>query len=557
LVALELIAEEKEPGVAALASVLSELASLRAAIQNSTLLRPWVTVWRAIDWSLQKIESVISSYLLALAADTPDSAEAFAREAQQHLDAASDAARAFSELLDNWSDMDNSSPDPVDGWPSLARAAFNKAGSSDIVQLDRRGGQIFAEITGDDEAPVGLGLLLQMVDVPASVMLDRSAFISKAQTAFRELVRQPERLGSLQATELWRTRLEIAIRELRDIGTEIAILSSAVVPDRFEARSWIRLGARLVEPISKPLLTPLLVARGRDITRVLRFDINTLINQVIDKNLSSLVEGFEIGLRDADAHHEYLDNGDHVVLTSPRTQISSLTNPELADLVLTGLETLNALNVGLVLAAATTGTPVDELPGAASIELDPNQNITLALGASGWSNVEARVEASKLTVKGVGRFPSHALTLAGMCMPYIDPSVTWFELVGTFGDSTTSIEGPLGPYRSRSSTEDEWLRDIYFIEGGALWTQDSSPVFDQNRVRKWVAMKSAEALKSASVVSKLSSLEQLAKRLADPELARSVAAARRLFQAQSSNRPSRAEDMRDLALIEYWEKTRL
>jgi hypothetical protein len=115
----------------------------------------------------------------------------------------------------------------------------------------------------------------------------------------------------------------------------------------------------------------------------------------------------------------------------------------------------------------------------------------------------------------------------------------------------------LQPFRDRSRTDDSWEREAAFLLGCALSTFDGKPIYDGAHVRKWVAMKAGQVISGRASHSRLESLARLARRVEDFELAESVDAATRLYEARVSGKGGSRDDLRKIDLLIEWERRRL
>lgn len=557
MASFQLLADERFKAARRLQSALGGLRELKEATRSSIRLRPWLGFWRAIDSSIDDIEEVASRYIGALTCDTPSEAERLSSEAQDALDRAAESIAGYSSLLDHWNQIDDSSMNPMDVLPSLAAAASGLNESADIVDLDSRGSALFERVTGHEPADPGLGIGMVITDFVASVIYDSESLWSKAETAYNVLASDRRQLVSLLETESWLGDYAASVTELRDAATEAAALSAAATNERIEVRATVRLGARLFEPIARPLLVPLLaIAKGRSVERLTSKDPNVAVTQMRQAGLGRLVEGLHVAIRDADAHNSYMLEGDKVLLTSTRGEYSELTLAQLLDSVLTGMETLHSLYFALTCAFIVAGVPIEDLPDADAWSFSDTQQLSVVLGASGWSNIRVSRQGSTVEATGIGSFPTNPASLGGACLPSLPADVMTLVLRAT-GKETHELEMDVQAFRDRELLQNSWDREVAFIRACARSSYDSQPIFSQDQVRKWIAIKAGEVLDDVSDGGRLDALAQLATDLSDDEMSESLRAAGRIRSAQLAGRLVGQGDIESLELLIEWERRRL
>jgi hypothetical protein len=557
MTSFRLVADERWNAASRLRSALGVFRDLSESIRSSTRFRPWLGFWRAIDDSIGNIEEVASRYIGALTAGTASEAERLSDEAQAALDRAAENLAAYSGALDQWNQIDDTMLDPMDVLPSLASAASAVNQSSDIVDLDRRGSALFERVTGQEPADPGLGVGMVITDFVASVIYDSESLWSKAEIAYKILASDRRQLVSLLENEPWRDDYIASVTELRDAATEAAALSAAATNERIEVRATVRLGARLFEPIARPLLVPLLaIAKGRSVERLTSKDPNVAVTQMRQAGFGELVEGLHVALRDADAHHSYTLESDRVLLTSTRAEYAEMTRAQLLDSVLTGMETLHSLYFALTCAFVTAGISIEDLPDAGVWSFSEMQQLSVVLGASGWSNIRVSRHGATVEATGTGSFPTNPTSLGGACLPSLPPDVMTLVLRAT-GDGTHELEMDVQAFRDREQLQDSWEREVAFIKACSRSSYDSQPIFSQHHVRKWIAMKAGKLLGDENDGGRLDTLARLAADLSDDEMSESVRAALRVRSARQGGKPASQGDIESLDLLIEWERRRL
>lgn len=554
MTSFQLLGAGQPGGSQLLRAALTDWRDMRDSVRSSRHLRPWLTFWRAVDGAIENIGLVASRYIETFICGTASEAERHAAETQDALDEATASLARYSALLDQWERVDYSHLDPLDVLPSLAAAATVANETDSIVDLDRRGAVLFERVTGDQSTEPGIGLGLVVTDFVASVMYDSELLWSKAADTYNTFMSDPAKLLSLLENKTWLDDYRAGVAELRDAAIEAAAFSAAATADRFEVRSTIRLGARLFEPIARPLVVALLaVGKGRSITRLTNKDPNVSVNQLRQAGLAHLVEGLQAGIRDADAHHKYTIEEDRIVFTSRRAEQTNMTRGQVLDTVLTGMETLHSLYFGMTCAFLAAGVAIEDLPDADAWNFSDEQRMSLVLGASGWTNIRVGRSDSTIEAKGEGRFPDNPTSLGGACLAGLSEDVMTLVLQ-TEGEESHTLRMDAQTFRDRESIGNPWDRDVAFIKGCARSSYDSQPIFNRDQIRKWIAVKVGEALRSSDVQAQLRSLERLARDQGDEELADSVSAAERLRLARQRGQDTDPEDIGMFDLVVDWQK---
>lgn len=556
LIAIQRVAGGRPDGARALRRALSRLHDRTVAVTFGSRMRPWHAYWTAQEAVLKQIEGVASAYVEALVSGTGPEAEQHAAIAQRRLDEAANAAVSYADRLARWNEIDHRVVNPVDALPEIAAAAFRVASTASIIDLDLVGASIYQRITDSNEHEPGVGLGLSITDFVASILFDRERLWSKTRTAYQLLTGDPARLATLLEDARWMSEYRSAATELRDAVSEAVALSAAATHDHLEIRAILRLAARLVEPIARPLLAPILVvAKSRDLGRLLTKDPNITITQARQAGYDVLTEGLLVALRDADAHLAYRIEGDAIHLTSTRREVSELRGPELLDRVLAGLETVHALHAGLTCALLKIGVSPERLPGVEAYDFSPEQKLRLTLGASGWTQVEIRDDDGVVEASGHGEFPKNPTILGGACLPALRPSTEMLVLVGRHAKTSHTLEMPVEPFRERAAVKDALEAEALFLVGCRLTRFDSEPVYSSDHVHKWIAVMAGKVLNGPQAAKSLRVLRNTAARLGEADLLAAVEAAARLQRAKLLGLPADQADLGKLDLLIQWEKT--
>lgn len=559
--AASLANEEEEEASFLIAEVLAEVRDRQYEIAHATVLRPWRAAWRAFAQILACFEVVLSEYLLAATASTGFEIEPHEKGAQAAIDAAAALLAELNALEDRWFNLTEGTPaDPIETLPDVVAATYRAKGAASVIDFDTMGSELFERITGSRECPPGIGSALSTTHFVATMLMDPDVLLRKARTTYELCRRWPEALAAMAANERWTNQYVQALQELRYVVTEVASVFASTSDSRHYPRSLIRLGAKLVEPISRPFMAAVLSAGyGRDVDALTAKDPNVAINQLKDKDKGWLIEGLLIGLRDADAHNEHRVEEHLIHLTGKRAERRSMAPMELLDTVLAALESIHGLYFGLLCAFSSSDIQLDHLDVEAW-GFTNEQRLRLALAVQGWSGVVIEEDDRSMTVTGQGDFPANRLPLVAACLDAVHDSVRDMTLMSHSESGEHVLSGPLKPLRQFQQLDGEFERGVKTIECMRRWSFDGQPIATRDMVRKVVAVKAGEAISepnSTVSVERLALLSHVAKRLNDPKLAASIQAAKAVMGARRAGVPASRRDIRGINLLAEWEKRKL
>lgn len=232
---------------------------------------------------------------------------------------------------------------------------------------------------------------------------------------------------------------------------------------------------------------------------------------------------------------------------------------ELADRMLTALESVVAVQLAITIAAGQEGLGLEQLHPLEDLEIPWEAAVALSLAFAGWTNVEARQEENVAEV-GVtvprAELDKEPLQVVTMAVPHIPNELTHarFELDVGSGQSRT-IEGPLTPLRGWAGEQEGLQKDVLFWEATHLWTVDGSPRLSQDHVRKCVANAASQSLGSplGETMTKLRMLRDVAVRVEDGELAEILKSLMGSVRSSELELPQAPNAQVNLELLMKWQ----
>ncbi len=539
-----------EEAAPALRVSLDELDALHARVGHAERLRPNHATWTAIDGVLAAYDGVRDTYLAAFTAATIEDAERAAARGQAALDTAAAALERFNAVGDAWRRVDEA--DLADEYGDLlagAEAIAALSGTTDMVELDRKGAEHFIRITdGNIPCPTGFGLRLQLLDLAVEASMDPDRFWRAARNAYQLLAPHDVVLRGLFDDADWRADLAALSVETRDAGFEAAAVGAAAgVNRRRLVQTALRLAGRQIERAAHPLLATLLAVHGRQpYARERGRGIHALLTRARQAGLESLLLGFDPKLRDADAHGEFELDGTGVRLTGTRGKLDYLTDEELVDVTLAGTESIVALYSGVIAALVAAGVDAETLEQAVAPEIGDTDKIKLVLLLNGWHDVDVQIEDGHVLARGE-RDAANAWGTIAAVASVVPDTCEMVTLVATDETGTHTASGPLAPFRRWSGSDDEQEKEIAFTLASLAWTVDGEPILTRAHSEKVYAYRAVEALDPSVAVAEavkiLRSLREAARAIGAEDLAAALTAALRLRrEVATSVPPSKSVD---------------
>jgi hypothetical protein len=522
---------------------IERLAELRAAIKSVPLLRPWLALWEPIRQIADSLLEVANSYLEAAQAPDPEQAQAHESPAQRHLDGAADQAHELSRRLEWWGiEASIELPGSV---VRSASYAYDATGAENLLELDELGKPIYTRITGKAPAPTGsgVGLLLDVGQIEMAFDSDR--FYEVAASTYQRLSSHRKELVELLDDAGWREDLLAARREHYEARLEAETLIRRLEGERrMEARALLRLGGKVTEKVGGTVVG-LLTAAGAKRPLRRQADYTSVFQAARQAGLAPLLLGFDVRIRNADAHADYQVLEDAIVLNPRLGPPSQLRDDEFVDTVLAGLESSSAILCGFDCVLLELDHPsgrdrIDELP-----QLD---RIRIVMAASGVEPVTVEQHGDRLHLSGTALSASlKPLTVIAALLPYLPEDLADIRLRMKRRNRWVACEVPLDPLRRWGSAEG-LQKEAVFVEAMFKAKIGGRPVATPHHVRKFAAFHAGERLSIPldDFRREIGYLVELARRVRDQELRDSLEALLTIKRAGEGGPAAQPDDRKRL-----------
>ncbi len=484
-----------DEAAAGLRNALGDLETLQGRVENTRRLRPLYALWDTVDEVLSAYNEIRDAYLSALVAPTIDEAKEGEARGQAALDRAAQVLDRFNQHSE-WSERTEGDPSQEDdGLVAGAEAIAALSGSSDLVSLDTQGAELFDRITGGDiTCPQGFGVALRLLDFAVETSMNKQRFWAVSQTVYRQLTPHDVALQALLDDKQWRRDLASVAQEALDAGFESTAVTAASTNRRRHVQSAIRLAARQIERIAHPLLATLIaVENRRPYASEQRRDIGALLDKAAQQGHDDLLLGLDPKLRDADAHRAFEIDEGGVHLTGTRGKLDYLTDDELVDITLAGIESITAMYWGTIAALVAAGANSIVVEELLQIDIGDEGRIKFVLLLNGWHNVEVTREGSAFTASG-DRDGQDKTGVISSVVSVLPEGCESLKLNATDEDGSHTAFGPVAPFRNWGKAEDEQEKTIAFTLATAAWTIDGSPLVSKAHAEKIFAYSTLQAL---------------------------------------------------------------
>lgn len=471
-----------------LIAAVEDLLKLQAEVTAAPRLRPWIATWRAIDEVLERLRSVARHYLLALAAQAPIDAQREAESAQIELDAAAEPAVLVGDRMERWSSTE--AADTFDeGLAILTGHAFGASGAPDLPGFDRAGAAMFERVTGRTGCPRGLGFGLNIIAQQAEGPFDEERFWRVAKDAFVRLTADEQWLADLLSSGAWTEDFRSAMVMASDGGVLNQGMAAAVRRERQAVRVSLGLVESLIETPGKMFAATLMAAaKKKDYESYRTQSAGSLIEQVRRQpGLTELVSGLDPAVRRASAHKEFSLEGDTVILMNRGKEVDRLSRDELVDRTFASIESVNAIEVAMVCAAAVGGLDPDRIFDNPGDYMDPATAVALLLAGSGWRVDEVSIVGDTASVVGEAEIDARSLLLASTILPHLPNECQVLHMEATNSTASRELGGPLKPLTQAAGIDNELEKQIYLLEARRLWRLDGIPLCSDDQVRKAVS----------------------------------------------------------------------
>jgi hypothetical protein len=523
---------------------LTELDVLLARATGAGRLRPHHATWAVIDAVLTAYEDIRDAYLDALVAESVPEAEEAATRGQQAIDAAAASLDRFNSLKEVSGRFDEANVD--DEYGDLlagAEAVVELTGTPDMLELDRRGAELFARISGGAaQCPSGFGLQMHLLNLAVESGMDPARFWSVARRVYELLSKYEVALLGLFSDVAWRADLAGVSVEARDAGFEAAAVAAAAGSNRrLLIQSALRLAARQIERVARPLLATVLAVQDRKTyASERRREFNELLTRAAQAGLDDLLLGLDPKLRDADAHGAFAVEDEGVRLTGTRGKLESLSDEELIDATIAGTESVVAIYAGLVAALVTAGVQVEDLEAVVAAKVGDADKVKFVLLLNGWHEVDVKIADGQVTARGHREVPS-VLALLAAVMAIVPEGSETLTLIASDDSGIHETTGPIAPWLRWSDLTDAPEKEIAFTIAAMASTIDGTPILTRAHSEKLYAHRALEALSPAvpaeTALPTLRALVNAARALESDRLATVIASALRLRQDVATGGP--------------------
>lgn len=515
--------------------------STRAKLAAVPRRRPWMGLLSELDELLDKTELIAREYLGAFTAVRPIEAQQAARRGQAAIDTAAARIEPISQRIARWTRIEGA--DTAEAvMAGLFAETYESTGAKDLGELDRAGQALVSRVTSSSECPDGTGIALVLADVQAQTALNEERFWAVVREVVQLFSRRPRRLRIAIQSPSWAADFVQSMESSYGAGVACQALLTAARRAHDDVRALLTLALDLVEGLGKHLVATLLsVQGGPDYEKLRVRDAGALLRNAEQKGLGELIRGLDRTMRVARAHEEFRIQDEEVVLGGRKLPEVRLGMDELLDRVLTGCESVLAIEVALRTAAAVHKVPVPDLQLIDDLGLAPEDALRVALATAGWSDATVLIEDRVIRVNGRWDLnPRTVVGLVGLLLSSAPIDVDSVELIAESASDVVRCEGPLEAFRNREASADELERELYFVEGLHRWLFNDRPVLSAEHVQKLIAARANDAVRKplGDAVRELRILMAAAQRLNDNVLEEELRACIRQMRCRDLGLPT-------------------
>ena len=467
-----------------LAPTVERIVVLRGRVAATPLLRPERALWDPLRATVDALAELAKRELEACMVAAPAQLPAAQDEAQAQLDAAAAAIHTLSTRLDYWG-IDT----PIaltDRLVAAASTAYARTGATDVLDLDRRGAELYERIAGPGRTPpsgVGTALLVDLGQADLAFDVDRVYRV--ASLVYERLDRNRARFTTLLDDPAWRGDLRHAREVFGDATVKVLTLVRAFEGERRqEAEAVIELGSKLTERVSQHLVGLVLAAGGSKLKRTA--DWQAVHQGARHAGLADILLGFDDRIRNADAHVDFDVTAAEVKLGRNRAKPERLNDDELVDLVLAAVESTASIFAAIDCVIAERGHPA-----AADMLADwePEDIVRILAAIAGLEATRVEIKKGVVDLAGtpVGSARVKPLTVAAMLGPTL-PDDTRLVRVSVKG-AGSAVRGETKYAALRRFQEaSPATKEIAFLEYGAQATLNGRSLLGRDHIRKAAAV---------------------------------------------------------------------
>jgi hypothetical protein len=542
-----------------LESAMKRLAQIKASSATARRLRPWLQLWRTHDALVVELESAARSYLKAFAAETPLAAQKAAQQAQGAFDRAAGRLATFSDLRERQQSVE-AAETAEEAAAILVGQTFLSTGANNVLEFDAVGKALYRRITGSDDVPSGMGVTIQISVAQVLPLIDEDNFWKVVSDTWTFLDKHRAKFADALKSPNWLEDFRVATLRTHDVASVYGSALSSAERGRHAARAMLDFIHALVEGSAKRHLATLLacVLRKRTYESLRNEDAGGMLNSASQQSLTHLLGGIDRTIRIAKAHEDWDVSGDSVTL---RTRDSTLTMDleELADRMLTALESVVAIQLAITIAAGQEGVGLEQLHPLDDLDVEWEAAVALALAFAGWINVEARQEGDAAEVRATvprAELDKEPLQVVTMAVPHIPDELIHARFVLDVGSGQSRvIEGPLMPIRGWAAEQEGLQKNVLFWEAARRWTIDRVARLSRDQVRKCVANAASQSLGGSlgETMARLRILRDMATRVGDQKLAEVVKSLMGSVRNRELDLPQAPDAQANLQLLMEWQ----
>jgi hypothetical protein len=307
----------------------------------------------------------------------------------------------------------------------------------------------------------------------------------------------------------------------RDAGVVAQALARSAWNERLGIGAVLALGHGLVEGPAKAILATIAaVLMGKPYASLRDKDAGDLIKKLHSKGVGQWIEGLDEAVRNAHAHHDWRLTDGQVELRPGKPGSRTLAVDELVDLVLSGVESLLALDAAVILATGSAGIDFSGIDWQAALSLDEENAIRLMLAAAGWVDIDVTVHDGEVRVAATAPTTAFSIGTIGALGGVLRPTTDTLHISVELSDGRRrTLEGPASLLRAMQTAEGEDEKGIAMAELLHGFRLDGQPIASRTFVRRWSTTFIIRALQSPlpEAIRVLRPVRELAHRLGDEE----------------------------------------
>lgn len=480
----------------ALHDVITDFLALRDRVRRAQRRRPFLALAQMASEVVSQTEHGIRCWLAALTAETPLEAQRQADAANRHSRLGEEAADRFTNQRDTLERIDFTSTGAMIA--SMVTLQMEDSRKS-IQELIEDAETSVAQLLGIQDGSA-VGLQFALAEFVTALEFDPARLRRTFVGAYAVLSQDPQRLADIATAspELVTDFLDGQVTIFNSCWNLRSIIENAQT-DRQIAEAALDVQSVAVEGPGAVITRSLLLATGLKQKPYAKLKsghaTEDLQKAQADPRLAPLLEGLNDQLRTARSH-QTVRHTDHSIIATTRKGSFEVEHDDLADLVLTGLESVLAGTLALRQALAQAGVDVadDTLSEDLGLPLLELGRISLQMITGYDATVELQTDA-ELLIKIDGPLQMSMAALVAALGPALDQADR-FRFVHTQPGQTEELTGPTRVFRS-PTPHAEFDKQLRVVTISTELQHNGSPAITSRQIRKWCANKALEALIAA------------------------------------------------------------